>query len=126
MCHSSSQDGRPSASATQKPCRTVRLGSRTACRLRPRSCAIIGAVAITTPIANSSSTKLRLTPSTLAASASGPSQPIITTSVVWIATWPRLVRTIGTLSAPSARASRRHARAPWPRQVPTKVAMPAS
>ena len=53
MFQSSSQAGKPSASATQKPWRTVRLGSRTAWRLRPRSCAIIGAVAITTPIANS-------------------------------------------------------------------------
>ena len=123
MCQSTSEAGTLSASPIHSPWRTVRLGSRTAWRRRPRSCAIIGAVAATTPIENSSTTNMTLTPSTLAASASGPSQPIITTSVVWIATWPTLVNTIGTASAVSARASRRHAPAPWPLQVPIIVAM---
>ena len=123
MCQSTSEAGTLSASPTHSPWRTVRLGSRTAWRRRPRSCAIIGAVAATTPIENSSTTNMTLTPSTLAASASGPSQPIITTSVVWIATWPTLVSTIGTASAASARASRRQAPAPWPLQVPIIVAM---
>ena len=126
MFHNSSRAGSPSASATHRPCRMVRLGSRTAWRRRPRSCATIGAVAATTPIENSSSTNMTLTPSTLAASASGPSQPIMTTSVVWIATWPTLVSTIGTASAVSARASRRHAPARGPLQVPSIVAMAPS
>jgi hypothetical protein len=50
-----------------------------------------------------------LLPSAPAASASGPSQPIITTSVVVSAVWMTLVRIIGHDSESMARTSSSHA-----------------
>ena len=71
--------------------------------------AIIGAVAVTRPMPKIRNAKLRLAPSAPAARKSGPSQPIMMTSVVASAICDRLVRTSGQASESVARSSAPHA-----------------
>ena len=72
------------------------------------SLAIIGEVAVSTPIAKIAQIMLRLKPSEAAASSVGPSQPTITTSVAPIIVMARLVSTSGHASAAVARSSSCH------------------
>ena len=103
------QIGSERATAAQMPWRTLRRTSRTEWRLRPSSMAISGEVAVTRPMPKIRKAKLRLVASAPAASASGPSQPIMITSVVPRAMFARLTRISGQASASVARASAPHA-----------------
>ena len=82
-CQMTAAQGTASMTASQKPWRTV--GRILRKRRAPRCWARTGVTPVSTPIAKRLNSRWKWPASAPAASASGPSQPIMTMSVVMIA-----------------------------------------
>ncbi|BBE32421.1 hypothetical protein SmB9_00790 [Sphingosinicella microcystinivorans] len=81
MFQSTSQTTIEITTDAQRPCRKVPRRSQTLWAIRPRSLAIIGAVAVIMPMQKMTVVMIRLEPRGAAVSSVAPSQPIITISV---------------------------------------------
>ena len=105
--HRITHTGMMTATQVQSPCRNVRRISRTECGRAPFSDAIIGAVAVISPMLKIAKIIARLCPIAPAASSLGPSQPKRMTSVTPISIIDRFDNIIGQASVAVARSSSR-------------------